>query len=333
MPRVADLELPPDKVKTHASAVKLEWVTLVYLVSAVFFIYITLGASQAMKAAWLEDLLSLVPPLSFLIGSRIRTWPPSDRFPYGYHRAVTLGYFVASIALLAMGLFIAYDSLLKLIAFEHTPIGTVQPWGEPIWLGWFMLAALVWSAIPALILGRMKLPLARELHDKVLFADAEMNKADWMTAGAAMIGVIGIGFGLWWLDPIAAIFIALDITHDGWKNIKHATSDLVDKKPTLVDKEQEDPLPARIQTELEKLGWVEEARVRLREEGHVYFGEAFVIPRDESDLTARIEDATNQMERLDWRLHDLVIAPVRHFAHEHPGEGADEGEAGGGEGG
>lgn len=332
MPRVPDLELPPEKAKTHASAVKLEWVTLVYLVTAVAFIYITLGASQAMKAAWLEDLLSLVPPMSFLIGSRIRRWAPNVRFPYGYHRAVTLGYFVASIALLTMGLFITYDSVTKLIAFEHTPIGIVQPWGRPIWLGWFMLAALAWSAFPAFVLGRMKLPLARELHDKILFADAEMNKADWMTAGAAAIGVIGIGFGLWWLDPVAAIFIALDITHDGWKNIKHATSDLVDKKPTLVDDEQEDPLPARIQTELEKLAWVKEARVRLREEGHVYFGEAFVIPSDESGITERLAEATGLMKRLDWRLHDLVIAPVEVFEHERPGEGGGaevEGEGAG----
>jgi len=321
MPKVPDLELPPDKTRTYRSAVKLEWLTLIYLSSAVFFIYITLGASQAMKAAWLEDLLSLVPPIAFLVGSRIRRRPPNDRFPYGYHRAVTLAYFVASIALLFMGLFITYDSVMKLIAFEHTPIGMVQPWGEPIWLGWFMLAALLWSAIPAFILGRIKLTPARELHDKTLFADAEMNKADWMTAGAAMVGVIGIGLGYWWLDPLAAIFIALDITYDGWKNIKRATSDLVDSKPTLVDKDQDDPLPARLQTELEKLSWVKEASVRLREEGHVYFGEAFVIPSDESGLPRRISEAVDRMKKLDWRLHDLVISPVPQFPRERPGEG------------
>ena len=39
-----------------------------------------------------------------------------------------------------------------------------------------MIPALVYSAIPAVIIGRLKLPLARELHDKVLYADAQMNK-------------------------------------------------------------------------------------------------------------------------------------------------------------
>ena len=330
MSTVPDLELPADKRKTYARAVKLEWITLVYLVSAVFFIYLTLGSSQAMKAAWLEDLLSLVPALAFLFGARIRQRRPNARFQYGYHRAVTISYFVASTALLAMGVFILYDSVIKLISFEHTPIGMVQPFGEPIWLGWLMLPALIWSAVPAFILGRMKLPLARELHDKVLYADAEMNKADWMTATAAMIGVVGIGLGLWWLDPIAAIFIALDITHDGWKNIRRATSDLMDERPTLVDKEQTDPLPARIETELERLSWVKDARVRLREEGHVYFGEAFVIPTDDERLTARIAEASDRMKALDWRLHDLVIAPVQDFSDPRTGEGEAEGSGGDG---
>jgi hypothetical protein len=32
--------------------------------------------------------------------------------------------------------------------------------------------------VPAALLGRAKLPLAGALHDKVLHADATMNKAD-----------------------------------------------------------------------------------------------------------------------------------------------------------
>jgi len=45
-----------------------------------------------------------------------------------------------------------------------------------------------------------------------------MNKANWLTAGAAMVGVVGIGFGLWWADAAAAAIIPLDITEDGVSN-------------------------------------------------------------------------------------------------------------------
>jgi len=303
-------ELPPGKAQANRRAIRLEWITIGYLVTAIFFLYVTLGASQAMKAAWMEDLLSLVPPISFLVASRFRHRSPNERFPFGYHRAVSVGYLCASVALFSMGLYILYDSVSKLAAFEHAPIGVVQPWGEPIWLGWFMIPALIYSAIPAVFLGRVKLPLARELHDKVLYADAQMNKADWLTAVAAMVGVIGIGFGLWWLDSIAAILISLDITHDGVKNLRTATSDLMDARPTLVDGSALDPLPQRLTTELSSVGWVRDVAVRVREEGHVFFADIQVVPATTDSLEAKLSSAVEKVMELDWRLHDIVIMPV-----------------------
>ena len=172
-------ELPPDKHRLLVKAVRLEWFSIGYLLSAIVLLYLTLGSSQAMKAAWVEDILGLLPPAAFLVASRVRRRPPDDRFPYGYHRVTSIAFLTASLALLALGGFILYDSLSKLARFEHPPIDLVKPVGdEPVWLGWLMLAALAYSAVPQVVLGRLKQPLARELHDKVLFADAEMNRAD-----------------------------------------------------------------------------------------------------------------------------------------------------------
>ena len=313
----AKYELPPEKAAIHAKAVKLEWLTIAYLISAVFFIYLTLGASQAMKTAWFEDMLSLIPPIAFLIASRYRHRAPSKRFPYGYHRAVSIAYLCASIALFAMGSFLLFDSIMKLVSFEHPSIGVVQLFGHQIWLGWLMLPALLWSAIPAAIIGRMKLPLARELHDKVLYGDAQMNKADWLTAGAAMLGVLGIGVGLWWADAVAAAIISTDILHDGLKNLKAVIADLMDSRPTLVDESADDPLPARAETELAKLPWVRSAKARLREEGHIFDGEVFVEPTSDQDLVARLAEAQRLVRDLDWRVRDIVIVPVESLSTLH----------------
>ena len=179
-----------------------------------------------------------------------------------------------------------------------------------------MIPALVYSAVPAVILGRVKLPLARELHDKVLFADAKMNKADWLTAVAAMVGVIGIGLGLWWLDSLAAILISLDITHDGVKNLRTATADLMDARPTLIDSSALDPLPQRIRTELRSLDWVRDAAVRVREEGHVFFADIQVVPTSTEKPTAKLAPAARELMDLDWRLHDVVIMPVERIEEE-----------------
>jgi hypothetical protein len=65
-----------------------------------------------------------------------------------------------------------------------------------------------------------------------------------------------------------------------------------------------------VAAELGELDWVRDARVRLREEGHVFTGEAFVVPRDDRHLTERLAEATDHLLSLDWRLHEIVLSPV-----------------------
>jgi cation diffusion facilitator family transporter len=304
-------ELPPEQSQAHRRAVRLEWLTIAYLLSAVGLLFLTTGSSQAGKAAFLEDLLSLLPPMAFLVAARFRARPPTRRFPYGYHRVVSIAYLAAAMALLGLGTFILYESAAKLVSAEHPPMGIVVPFGHPVWLGWLLIPALVWSAVPAVFLGRAKMPLAATLHDKVLYADAKMNKADWLTASAAIVGVLGIAVGWWWTDAVAAIVIALDIVHDGWTNLRRAVADLMDSRPTTYDGSGPHPLVAQLEREAGALAWVRAARVRLREEGHVFAGDVLIVPeRSEDDLVEALADARDRLMALDWRLHDLVMVPV-----------------------
>jgi cation diffusion facilitator family transporter len=311
MSRFSAVELPPEQQQALRKARRLEWLTIAYLVSAVVLLALVLGNSQAMKTAWFEDLLSLIPPIAFLVASRYNSRSPNDRFSYGFHRTVSIGHLCAALALFVMGIYLFIDSAMSLISAEHPTIGSIVLFGQPIWLGWLMLPALAWSGLPAVFLGRAKMPLAEGLHNKVLYADADMNKADWLTAAAAMVGVVGIGFGIWWADAVAAGLISLDIFKDGFKNLRHAINDLMDQTPTTVERDRTDPLRDRLVKMLNELDWVKEAEVRLREEGQVYFGEAFVVPSDQEDLAGKVEDALDKARGLDWRVYDLTIMPVR----------------------
>jgi divalent metal cation (Fe/Co/Zn/Cd) transporter len=305
-------ELPRELQELQRKAVRLEWLTLAYLLSAVVLLFFTLGSSQAMKGAWLEDMLSLAPPAAFLIAARVRNKPPNARFAFGYHRAVEIGYLTGSLALLFMGLFLIVDSALKLLGGDHPSIGMVELFDWQVWLGWLMLGALVWSAIPAVILGRIKIKLAAELHDKVLYADAQMNKADWMTAGAAMVGVIGIGLGLWWLDAVAAIVIGSDILHDGATYTSAAMRDLLDGRPRRYDEEGEHPVNEVIRKTVAGADWIEEAAVRMRDSGHVFSVEVLAVPVDHDDHPVeRAEELTKRIRDVDWKVQDVVVAVVR----------------------
>lgn len=303
-------ELPREKQKKLAKAKRLEWWTIGFMLSIVVVMYLTMGTSQAMKAAWIEDVLSLIPPIAFLIAQHFRDRPPTERFPYGHRRAVSVAFLASATALTILGLYILYDSVMKLVLMERPTIGTMSLFGWNVWAGWVMIGALVYSAIPPVILGRMKLPLSEDLHEKALHTDAAMNKADWMTALAGIVGLLGVGIGWWWADAVAAGVISLDILKDGIGNLKGSVTDLMDQRPTTVDRKERDGLPERVRTALEGLDWVAAADVRLREEGHVVAGEAFVVPRIDAGLTARCTDAAEFVRGLDWRLYDIVVMPV-----------------------
>lgn len=302
-------ELPETQQKVLRRAIRLEWITIGFLAVTVTLVFLVLGNSQAMKAAWIEDLLSFIPPIAFLIAVRVNRRPPTRAHPYGYHRSVGVGHLVSAVALTTMGTYLIIDSASGLIALEHPTIGTVELFGQTLWLGWLMIGVMALVALPPVFIGRAKLTLAKELHDKVLYADADMNKADWMTAVGSIVGVTGIGLGVWWLDGAAALFIAGSILWDGVRNLRAAILDLMDERARTFDEREPHPVADEVETRLEERAWVAEAGCRVRDQGHVFHIEAFVVPSRMPTLD-ELESARESCTRVDWKAADVVIVLV-----------------------
>lgn len=313
------LELPPEQTRALRHAVRLEWLTIGFLASAVTVMYLAMGSSQAMRAAWVEDMLSFLPPLAFLVGNRLRSRPSDRKHPFGFHRSVSVGYLVAALALLVMGSLLVLESGIGLLRGERTAIGLVTVAGHTFWAGWLMVAALTYTLVPPVLLGRAKHRPAAVLHDKVLHADAAMNRADWATAAAGIVGVLGIGLGLWWLDGVAAVVIGSSVARDGWGNLRAALSDLMDSEPSPFDRPgSEHPVVARIGQHLGTVPWVAQGQVRAREEGHIFHVEVFVVPKGGEPVDVAALDALREeLHALDWKLHDVVVVPVARLPVGH----------------
>ncbi|MCT1922788.1 cation transporter [Brevibacterium luteolum] len=315
--RFGHTELPDEQAQALKKAIRLERISLGVIAVTVVLVLLVAGSSQAMKAAWIEDSLSLLPPLAFLLAARLIRRRPTAAKPYGYHRAIGIAHLVSGVALLVMGLYLIIDSGLGLLEAEHPPIGVFVLFDTPIWQGWLMIAVMIVTGAPTVILGRMKLKLAPLLHDKVLYADAQMNKADWMTSLATVVGILGIGVGLWWADSAAAIVVAVDIVRDGRKNLRDAVRDLMDSRATQYDGTSPDPLTDRVVDCLGSASWVAEAECRIRDQGHVLHIEAFVVPVD--GRAPSLEEAAELRERcveLDWRVKDFVLSVVEKLPEE-----------------
>jgi divalent metal cation (Fe/Co/Zn/Cd) transporter len=227
----------------------------------------------------------------------------------GFIRITSIGYLVSAVALGGVGIFLIFDSGAALIRREHPTIGSVELFGVTMWLGWLMIATLLYSVVLPVIFGRLKMRPARDLHDKILYTDALMNKADWMTGAAAIAGVLGIGLGWWWADAVAAIIIALDVLHDGVKHTGAAIRDLSDEMPRTIDDKAFEPLTDRIQNHVSNLAWVRDSRIRLRHEGRFLTGTVYVIPEDGQVSPELLEKAEQGIIDLDWRIHDVSIMP------------------------
>lgn len=305
------ISLPEEIREAQSKAVRLEWISLGVLAVITLLVFFVAGNSQTMKTAWAEDLLSMVPPLAFLVGMRVSRLLPSKMHPYGYHRAVGVGHVIASVALTGTALVLIFESVSGLIKAEHPSIGTMEVFGQSVWMGWLMVGVMVMTSWPAVVLGHIKLKYAKKLHDKILYADADMNKADWMTGVGSIIGVLGIGLGLWWMDATVALLVSASILYDGVTNLKASVLDLLDKQARTYDDSKPHPLAAKVNDTLDGLPWVERVGCRVRDQGHALHVEAFVIPKSNRVLKVEtLKDAQELVSSLDWKLRDVVIAPV-----------------------
>jgi len=305
-PRPPPRALPEAQQQALRRAERLCWWTLLWIALASTLMYFSMGGSQTMKTALVEDLLSLVPPIAFLVASRFRRKGVDEEYIAGRERAFNVNFLISAVALTGVGLALVYDGLHTLLTATRPVVGTITVAGHVFWQGWLMMAALAVTAVPPMILGNKKLGLARQLSLKPLHTDADTGKADWMTAAAGIVGVAGIGMGWWWADATAALVISCNILHDGATNLRGAVRDLHDARPQKLERDEPDPLPERLCAEISALPWMDGCTVRLHEEGLHLSG--IVLLRNRTLTAAQLEEVRAIAQAVDWRLDQIDVS-------------------------
>jgi divalent metal cation (Fe/Co/Zn/Cd) transporter len=171
-----------------------------------------------------------------------------------------------------------------------------------------MIGVMAISAIPPVLLAHAKIPVAKLLHDKPLYADAEMNRANWITNGAGIVGLGLVAFGFWWGDAAAALIISLDIMRDGWTNVARSLSDVMDHHPVDLETDEEDPIVEAVERSLRALPFVADVRLLMREHGRYLYAEIFIQPNNQMPA---VFEANRQVREavltLEWRLQHIVV--------------------------
>lgn len=308
--RNEDADFPADVAAGFRRARRVEWLNVVLTVLSIGLVGSVLGNSQAMKSAWVEDTASLIPPICALVALRLERLRANRLHPFGYYGANVGAFALASAAILLVGLLLLWDSAVKLVNRERVAIETVTILGHDVWMGYLMMGALFVTGAWPVVVSHHQRNAARAIFDRPIYADALMNKAQWLSSSSALVGVVLAGLGVWWGDALAGIVIALDVVHDGYTHLAQAGSDVMDAAPRTFDKERLDPLIARIRSAVEGASGVGDCEVLARENGRFLFVNVLVLPSGEGLRTKLAEDLRKRVHTLDWRIIYVAVEVV-----------------------
>ncbi|WP_275740784.1 cation diffusion facilitator family transporter [Halorhabdus sp. SVX81] len=176
--------------------------------------------SLAVQSEAINSLADTVYSLVIVGGLYLTTRPPDFEHPHGHERIEPfVSLFVAAGIFLAGGAVI-YQSGTALLA------GDIEPLRSPAAVG-----ILVLTIAAKLALYRYCLTVGRTWQSPALVATALDNRNDVLTAGAALVGVIGAAVGAPILDPLAALVVALGILHTGVEVVRDNVNYLVGAAP------------------------------------------------------------------------------------------------------
>jgi len=152
-----------------------------------------------------------------LIGVRLAGAPPDDDHPYGHRKFETmasLGILIFLILVLRAVLSAAWDRLFV----SATPkIDTLT----------FVVMGGTFLVNLSVVLYERR--AARRLHSEVLMADSHHTTSDLMTSATVIVALIGVKAGYLWLDPVAALVVAVFIGYACWEIFVSTSGILADR--------------------------------------------------------------------------------------------------------
>ena len=127
--------LPAQRRDDLARARRLEWINIGFTISIIIVMGLALGQSQAMKTAWIEDTLGLIPPIVFLVAMRFEMRKPSRNFQHGFDRVHSLGFLIVD-ADCVVGNRKGWDCLGAAVAILVGGVCLLPPFGGWLWRSW-----------------------------------------------------------------------------------------------------------------------------------------------------------------------------------------------------
>ncbi|QXL85932.1 cation diffusion facilitator family transporter [Comamonas sp. NLF-1-9] len=166
----------------------------------------------------LESFVNLAGAVFALAMVTVASRPADEDHPFGHHKAEYFSSGFEGILVVGAAIAIIWAAVLRLL----------QP--QPLQqLSWGVGLALLSSVFNGLLAWGM-LRAARARRSVALEGDARHLITDVWTSGGVVVGLFAAGAtGWYWLDPVVALLVALNILKEGGALIWQASQGLMDK--------------------------------------------------------------------------------------------------------
>lgn len=172
--------------------------------------------SISMVADGIHSLADGVSNIIGLIGVTLAGKPADDDHPYGHHKFETL----ASLAIAGILIMASVNIVKEGIYRFFNPQNPQVSWGS---IGLMVITILLnWGVM------YYEYSRGKKLQSDVLVADAMHTRSDIIVSIAVLLTLLGVKYGMPWIDSIASLAIACFIAWAAWNIIKHSADILCD---------------------------------------------------------------------------------------------------------
>jgi cation diffusion facilitator family transporter len=217
------LTAPGDGVVESRARVRAGLVSLVVgalILVAKFQAYRMTGSTAILSDA-LESIVNVVAAVFALGGIAFASQPADRNHPYGHGK---IEFFSAAFE----GGLIAFAAVLIIYEVVRALLYGVNV--RALDTG---LVVVLGAGFANLALGWYLLRVGRASRSLVLIADGQHVLADFWTSLGIVVGLLLVRFtGLWWLDPVIAAVVALNLMWTGFRLVRHAAGGLLDEEDT-----------------------------------------------------------------------------------------------------
>ncbi|MCB2080925.1 MAG: cation transporter, partial [Novosphingobium sp.] len=205
--------------------------------------------SVALYSDALESTVNVVAAVVAFASLRYSRKPPDEDHPFGHHKSEYFSAVIEGVLIVVASGAIIVEAVRALLA----PHGIDAPW-----------TGLAISAVATAINAALGIVLTREgrsAGSPALKADGQHVLADVYTSAGVIVGlVLAVSTGIWWLDPLLAVVVALNVLWQGFQLVGHSVDGLMDH---AVDAETQAAIEAAIAASGRGAGGVHDLKTRV----------------------------------------------------------------------